>query len=134
MVSSSSIYHRCTSQVIMWGTRVLWVQWLPKGGIFWGWGDGHLSRMAQTTKVNTENIIPSRLHHLTIPLYFCRVYPETSIYDGCMTILLANGTVVSQNAILFSECGNYQVLLFSAVICSFLRARKFRKTIFYGIN
>ena len=27
-----------------------------------------------------------------------RKYPDSSIYDGCMSILLANGTVVSQNA------------------------------------
>ncbi len=40
-----------------------------------------------------------------------RTYPETSIYDGCMTILLTNGTVVSQNAILFNECSNYQVII-----------------------
>ena len=40
-----------------------------------------------------------------MPIFNClyrnlnfRKYQEATIYDGCMSILLANGTVVSQNA------------------------------------
>ena len=31
----------------------------------------------------------------------------TSLYDGCMTIILSNGSVISQNAIVFSQCLKY---------------------------
>jgi hypothetical protein len=33
-----------------------------------------------------------------ISIFYFRKYPEKTIYDGCMSIILANGTVVSQNA------------------------------------
>ena len=32
----------------------------------------------------------------------------SSLYDGCMTIILSNGSVISQNAIVFSQCLKYQ--------------------------
>ena len=32
----------------------------------------------------------------------------TTLYDGCMTIILSNGSVISQNAIVFSQCLKYQ--------------------------
>ncbi len=38
------------------------------------------------------------LRNPTISLIYSRKYPEKTIYDGCMSIILANGTVVSQNA------------------------------------
>ena len=32
----------------------------------------------------------------------------SSIYDGCMTIVLSNASIVSQNAIVFSQCLKYK--------------------------
>ena len=32
----------------------------------------------------------------------------SSIYDGCMTIVLSNASVISQNAIVFSQCLKYK--------------------------
>lgn len=31
-----------------------------------------------------------------------------SLYDGCMTVVLYNGTIVSQNAVVFEECLRYR--------------------------
>lgn len=38
-----------------------------------------------------------------------RYYGLTTVYDGCMTVKLANnGTVLAQNAVIYSQCLQYQ--------------------------
>ena len=36
-----------------------------------------------------------------------REHKYTTLYDGCMTIVLTNGSVVSQNAVIFKQCLEY---------------------------
>ena len=35
------------------------------------------------------------------------MYPAVSVYDGCMTIKLSNGTIVSQSGVVYSNCLQY---------------------------
>merc|ERR1719147_508135 len=32
------------------------------------------------------------------------MFPPVSVYDGCMTIKLMNGTIVAQSGIVYSTC------------------------------
>merc|ERR1719460_1869969 len=32
------------------------------------------------------------------------IFPSESVYDGCMTILLSNGSIVAQSGVVFASC------------------------------
>ena len=43
------------------------------------------------------------------------VYPPASVYDGCMTILLSNGSIVSQSGVVYQHCLEQKVSMISVM-------------------
>ena len=38
------------------------------------------------------------------------IFPAVSVYDGCMTILLSNGSIVAQSGVVYDTCLELQVI------------------------